>query len=111
MNNGDASNMDFNPPNVGRPGEFICPVSVEESIVGTIIEGSGGAENGEFTDCGLRFVRYLLSISPSARHGFVPNLKDLGIIRRLARDFIHRCGGPAGAVQAMLEIAGSPTSP
>lgn len=113
MNNGDAgfANMDFTPPGVEKPAGFLCPLFVEDSIVGAIIEGSGGPDNGEITEMGLRFVRYLLSISASVRHGFVPNLKNLDSIRRLARNFIARCGGPSGAIQTMVEIAGSPTCP
>ncbi len=78
----------------------------EESIIQAIIEGSGGPTNEAMTDAGLRFVRYLLMSSTSARHGFLPNFKDPQIIRRLARRFIRTCGGAAHAMERMLAITG-----
>ncbi len=76
---------------------------VENSIVTTILQGSGVLDS-EMSDPGLRFIRYLLSISRSARRGFVPNFQDLQMVRKAARDFIDRCGGKALALQAMQEI-------
>jgi hypothetical protein len=74
----------------------------EESVVQTILEGSGPAD--EMTERGLRFIRYLLSMSRSARHGFIPNFTDTEMVRRAARDFIVRHGGPALAMQSLREI-------
>jgi hypothetical protein len=78
--------------------------TAEESIVQTILEGSGGAD--EMTERGLRFVRYLLSISRSARGGFMPNYTDMEMVRRAARDFIYRQGGPVPAMQSLHQIVG-----
>jgi hypothetical protein len=69
--------------------------------VRAIVQGSGGPDNGEITESGLRFVRYLLSTSRSMRFGFMPNFKNMDSIRELARDFIRRCGGAATALQTM----------
>ena len=78
--------------------------TAEESIVQTILEGSGAAE--EMTERGLRFVRYLLSISRSARGGFMPNFTDTEMVRKAARDFIFRHGGPVLALQSLHQIVG-----
>lgn len=86
--------------------ELILPALAEESIVKTIVEGSGGPGNCEMTEPGLRFIRHILSSSRSARHGFIPNFKDLEAIRLMARDFIRRCGGPSLALQKMTAITG-----
>lgn len=85
--------------------DLVLPCVAEDTIVRTIVEGSGGPENDEMTDPGLRFVRHLLSTSRPARHGFVPNFKDMETIRHVARDFIRRCGGAAHAMQTMIRIA------
>ena len=85
--------------------ELLMPAAVEASIVRAIVEGTGGPENQEMTDPGLRFVRHLLSVSRNARHGFIPNFKDMNIVRQTARQFIQRCGGYALAMQTMIRIA------
>ena len=94
------SELNFEPP----PPVSDAPCQAEESIVQTIVAGSGGPDNVEITEIGLRFVRYILSTSKSARHGFVPNFKDMDTIRRLAKQFIQRNGGPSPAIQAMIGI-------
>jgi hypothetical protein len=76
--------------------------TAEDWIIQTILEGSGAAE--EMTERGLRFVRYLLSMSRSARHGFIPNYTDTEMVRRAARDFIYRQGGPILAMQSLQQI-------
>jgi hypothetical protein len=103
-NNG-YSEMNFNP---GPPAEGQMDVLfqsiAEQSIVRTIVEGSGGPENVDITDDGLRFVRYLLSISRSTRFGFLPNFKDWDTIRELARQFIRYCGGATTALQTLNRV-------
>ena len=76
----------------------------EQSIVRTIIEGSGGPDNEDFTEDGLRFVRYILSISRSTRFGFLPNFKDIETIREVARQFIRYCGGASPAIQTLNRV-------
>ncbi len=101
-----STDLNFQPGNGQMPIELLLPTLAEDSIVQTIIEGSGGPDNREITDGGLRFVRYLLATSRSARNGFVPNFKDADTVRMLARQFIRRCGSPSLAVQAMINITG-----
>jgi hypothetical protein len=84
--------------------EVFMRTMAEQSIVRVIIEGSGGPENEDFTEDGLRFVRYLLSISRSTRFGFLPNFKDMETIRELARQFIRYCGGASVAMQTMNRV-------
>jgi hypothetical protein len=76
----------------------------EQSIVRMIIEGSGGPENEDFTEDGLRFVRYLLSISRSTRFGFLPNFKDMNTVNEVAKQFIRYCGGASVALQTMNRV-------
>jgi len=87
-----------------QENDLFLPGVAEASIVRTIVEGSGGPENVEMTDAGLRFVRHLLSTSRPARHGFVPNFKDMSTIRQAARDFICRSGGAARAMRDMVRV-------
>ena len=76
----------------------------EQSIVRTIVEGSGGPDNEDITEDGLRFIRYLLSISRSTRFGFLPNFKDMDTIHELARQFIRYCGGATIALQTLNRV-------
>ena len=76
----------------------------EASIVRMIILGSGGPENAEITEQGLRFIRYLMSKSRSCQYGFLPNLKDIDCIRELAREFIRRCGNASHALHEMYQV-------
>jgi hypothetical protein len=106
-----SQDLNFSPPAAQPPAgqmpiELLLPTIAEDSIVQTIMEGSGGPDNREITEGGLRFVRYLLATSRSARHGFVPNFKDMETVRVLARQFIRRCGCPSLAIQAMINITG-----
>ncbi len=73
----------------------------EQQIVYSILNGSGGPDNREMTDSGLRFIRYLLSISRCARFGFLPNFKDPESAREIARQFIKYCGCAAIAMHTM----------
>lgn len=75
----------------------------ESSIVKMIITGSGGPENNEITEPGLRFVRFLIARSESYSSGILPNLKDLKCIRELARNFIKQAGTPTRALQLMYQ--------
>lgn len=74
----------------------------EASIVNTIMEGGLGPE--ELSDGGLRFIRYLLSISRAARFGFLPNFGDLNAVREIARQFIRYCGSAALALYTMNQV-------
>ncbi len=56
------------------------------------------------SESGLRFIRYLLSISRAARFGFIPNFSDLNAIREVARQFIRYSGGAAIALYTMNEV-------
>lgn len=81
--------------------ELTLNALVEQKIVHTILNGSGGPDNREMTDSGLRFIRYLLSISRCARFGFLPNFKDPDSARKIAKHFIRYCGSAAMALQTM----------
>jgi hypothetical protein len=98
------SGMNFNPGTDENQMDMLFTSIAEQSIVRTIIEGSGGPENEEITDDGLRFVRYLLSISRSTRFGFLPNFKDMETIRELARQFIRYCGSATVALQTLNRV-------
>jgi hypothetical protein len=63
--------------------------------------GSGGPDNAEITEAGLRFIRHLMATSRSMRFGFMPNFKNMDSIREVAREFIRRCGGASSALQTM----------
>jgi hypothetical protein len=73
-----------------------------DSIVSTIMEGSVGPEDA--SEGGLRFIRYLLSISRSARFGFLPNFSNLEAAREIARQFILYCGSAAEALTTMNQV-------
>lgn len=96
--------MNFNPGCSDQKMEALFNQIAEQSIIQTILEGSGGPENEEITEDGLRFVRYLLSISRSTRFGFLPNFKDIDTIRELARQFIRYCGGATIALQTLNRV-------
>lgn len=93
---------------MNEPGFNFTEVSIsalaEQRIVQTILDGSGGLEDQEMTDGGLRFIRYLLSISKCARFGFLPNFQDQHSAREIARQFIRYCGGAAIAMHTMQSI-------
>jgi hypothetical protein len=99
-----SSEMNFNPGQADTQMDAAFASLAEHSIMRTIVEGSGGPENEDITEDGLRFVRYLLSISRSTRFGFLPNFKDMNTIRELARHFIRYCGGSALAMQTMNRV-------
>jgi hypothetical protein len=89
-----------------EPGytEISITAMAEQQILHTILDGSGGPDEREMTDAGLRFIRYLLSISRCARFGFLPNFKDPDSAREIARQFIRYCGGAAVAMHTMHTI-------
>ncbi len=93
--------MDFSPGGPHDYAEASLNAIAESSIVRTILDGSGGPDNREMTEDGLRFIRYLLSISRSARFGFLPNFKDADSARDIARQFIRYCGSAALAMHTM----------
>jgi hypothetical protein len=108
MGHDKHSEMDFTPANYSEQKmEALFANIAEQSIVRTILEGSGGPENDEFTEDGLRFVRYLLSISRSTRFGFLPNFKDPDTVQELARQFIRYCGGSGMALQTLNQVTGA----
>lgn len=78
----------------------------EKSIIATILEGCGGieAESEKMSEGGLRFIRYLLSISRAAKFGFLPNFSDLEAIQEVAKHFIRYCGSAATALYTMNEV-------
>jgi len=78
--------------------------AIENTVVENIVKGSGGPENNETTDAGLRFVRHLLVNSRSMRFGFMPNLKDMEHIRQIAQEYIRRCGNGPIALENMYQV-------
>lgn len=76
----------------------------EALIVRMIVMGSGGPENAEITEQGLRFVRHLMANSRACRCGFVPNFKNIDCIKEVAREFIRQCGTPSSALQTMYQV-------
>lgn len=95
--NYDPNNADDN-----SAGETSLSAIAEQSIVNTIMEGGAGPE--EMSDGGLRFIRYLLSISRAARFGFLPNFRDLNAVREIAKQFIRYCGSSAVALYTMNQV-------
>lgn len=85
--------------------ELVLPFVAEETIVQTILEGSGGQNDIEMTEPGLRFVRHLLATSRPARNGFVPNFADMEMVRYLAREFMRKCGSATDALQTLIRIS------
>jgi hypothetical protein len=100
----DTGSFELNFQPHSSSSDIFFSLIAEHSIARTIIEGSGGPNNEEMTEEGLRFIRYLLSISRSARFGFIPNFKDPEIVAHIAKQFISYCGGAAKAVQTMNRI-------
>jgi hypothetical protein len=96
--------LNFDPLIFAHPADVVATFIAEASIVRTIVQGSGGPENSEITENGLRFVRHLLQNSKSMRFGFMPNFKDMNTIRQMARDFIRRCGGASPALATMYAV-------
>lgn len=96
-----SDDINFDPSTYNPPAEMVATFIAESSIVRAIVQGSGGPDNSEITESGLRFVRHLLANSRSMRFGFMPNFKNMDSIRELARDFIRRCGGASPALQTM----------
>ncbi|PWT95750.1 MAG: hypothetical protein C5B53_10970 [Candidatus Melainabacteria bacterium] len=96
------NNLDFTP--AGPPIDMLASLSAESAIINAIVQGSGGPDNAEWTDAGLRFVRHLLSISGSARRGVIPNFKNVEIVQEMARQFIRQCGGGTLAMQVLASI-------
>lgn len=98
------SEMDFDPTFSNGTLDSVTTFVAESSIVRYIVLGSGGPDNHDTTDAGLRFVRHLLSTSRAMRFGFMPNFKNMDSIRELARDYIRRCGGSISALQSLHAV-------
>lgn len=104
MNFEPTNEQDFESIKYKPAADAVAAFVAEASIVRTIVQGSGGPENAEITDNGLRFVRHLMATSKTMRFGFMPNFKDMNAIREVARDFIRRCGGATLALQTMYNV-------
>lgn len=105
MNDDAITNDEINfDPVLPAPVDLVTSFVAEASIVRTIVQGSGGPENIDITEPGLRFVRHILANSRSIKFGFMPNFKSMDSIRELARDFIRRCGGATCALQTMYAV-------
>ena len=96
--------MNFDPASYEHTDYVPAMSAVEDTVVDAIVLGSGGPENREITEAGLRFVRHLLVNSRSIHFGFVPNMKDPECIRQIAREFIRRCGSGTIALQTMRQV-------
>lgn len=96
--------MNFDPASDEHTEHIPGMANVEDTVVEAIVMGSGGPENSEITEAGLRFVRHLLVNSRSIRFGFIPNMKDPDCIRQIAREFIRRCGSGPIALQTMYQV-------
>ncbi|MBP7864040.1 hypothetical protein KA183_20310 [bacterium] len=83
-----------------------CDAFAEATITRMIKTGSGGPENMDITDQGLRFVRYLMCNRPANNWSTLPNFKDEHSVREMARRFISHWGSPISAVEAMYKIIG-----
>jgi hypothetical protein len=99
-----SEELNFEPTYSSRLTDSVGTFVAESSIVRTIVQGSGGPDNVEITDQGLRFVRHLLSTSNLIKQDSVPNFKDMDTIRELAREFIKHSGNPTNALQVMYRI-------
>lgn len=96
--------INFDPFFSENPLDFSTSFIAEASIVRGIVQGSGGPENIDITEPGLRFVRHILCNTKSMRFGFMPNFKDMNSIREIARDYIRKCGSATIAIQNMQEV-------
>src|SRR5271155_302511 len=94
-----SDELNFDPILQQPAVDVVAAFVAESSIVRAIVQGSGGPDNAEITDPGLRFVRHILSNSRAIRFGFMPNFKDMDSIRELAREFIRKCGSTSLALQ------------
>lgn len=101
MNNNPSSNEDFDSA-ISAIDQVFVEIA-ESSIVNMIVTGSGGPENQEITEPGLRFVRYLIAKKDSFSSGIIPNFKDDNCIRDLAKEFIRQCGTPTNALKIMYQ--------
>jgi hypothetical protein len=97
-----SNNLDFSPVPSSPPIELVASYIAETSIVRAIVLGSGGPENSEITEAGLRFVRHLLATSSLS--GSLPNLKHAECIREIAREFIKQSGSAAVALHTMYAV-------
>jgi len=99
-----SNNLDFSPVPSSPPIELVASYIAETSIVRAIVQGSGGPENSEITESGLRFVRHLLATSNASSGGSLPNLKNTDCIREIAREFMARSGSAAVALHTMYAV-------
>lgn len=104
--NHDPTSEEINfDPTINQPTDVFASFVAESSIVRAIVQGSGGPDNAEITETGLRFVRHLLATSRSMRFGFMPNFKDMESIRQMAREFIRKCGSATNALQTLHALS------
>jgi hypothetical protein len=99
-----SNNLDFSPVPSAPPIELVASYIAETSIVRAIVQGSGGPENTEITDAGLRFVRHLLATTTPSLCNALPNLKHSESIREIAREFIKQSGSAAVALHSMYAV-------
>jgi hypothetical protein len=99
-----SNDLDFSPVPSSPPIELVASYIAETSIVRAIVQGSGGPENAEITEAGLRFVRHLLATLAPSLSGSLPNLKHSECIREVAREFIRQSGSAAVALHTMYAV-------
>jgi hypothetical protein len=98
------NDLDFSPVPSSPPIELVASYIAETSIVRAIIQGSGGPENSDITESGLRFIRHLLATSRPSPCGSLPNLKDSDCIKEIAREFVRESGSAAVALHTMYAV-------
>lgn len=99
-----SEELNFDPSTFKTSIDMANPLAAEALIVAAIVQGSGGPENAQMTQSGLRFIRHILSNRKQTQSGFMPNFKDMEAIRALARNFIIRSGGPSLALHIMDDV-------
>lgn len=97
-----ANNLDFTPASPAI--DMHDTVAAETIVMTAILEGAGTLGHQQTTESGLRFIRYLLSMSRSARQGRLPNFKNLKAVQILAGEFIDQCGGPSKALRVLYRL-------
>jgi hypothetical protein len=97
-------NLDFSPSGESSGTGMLAAIVAETTIIRGIVEGSGGPENVEMSEAGLRLVRHLLSVCSSTPPGSLPNFKNPEAIQETAREFIRQCGSAASALQVMYSL-------
>lgn len=99
MINDLGQELNFAPSSSDTYGESNLAALAEHWVYTIILEGSGYFGLEAASDESLRFIRYLLSITPSEEP--LPNFGDHDGARLSARKFIIHCGG---AEQALVQV-------